>query len=105
MKLIFADLDEMISELREKGIKEVRIEPLYDKRLPNGMPIIRLYVNVHALLHGLCCEHQEVIFKGVELLVKEEMKEKFDRNLERCDEIKAELTESGFIVRAGHFED
>jgi len=118
MKVVFGDLEEMLSELREREIFEVRVAPLYDERYSKeGIPLLKVYVTVQALfsqqLYGphervtanLVGYYERVTFKGIKPFTKEEMKSIFDKNLKAEEEVKSHLMESGFVVRAGHFSE
>lgn len=115
---MFGDLEEMLSELKEKEIRDVRVEALYDERYSKeGIPFLKVYVTVQALLpqhlYGphervtaylyTCCK--KVTFKGIKPFTKEELKSIFDENLRAKDEVTSHLNEAGFRVRAGHFRD
>ena len=78
MKVVFGELDEMLSELREREIHEVRVAALYDERYSKeGIPFLKVYVTVQALLaqqlYGpheritayLCAYYEKVTFKGI----------------------------------------
>ncbi len=116
MKVVFGDLEEMLSELKEKEIKDVRVEALYDERYSKeGIPFLKVYVTAQALLpqhlYGpheritayLHTYYEKVTFKGIKPFTKEEMKPIFDENLKAKGEIASSLEEAGFRVRAGHF--
>ena len=118
MKVIFGDMDEMLSELKEREIFEVRVAALYDERYSKeGIPFLKVYVTVQALLpqflYGpheritayLYAYYEKVTFRGVKLFAKEETKSIFDENLKAKDEITSHLVEAGFSVRAGHFRE
>lgn len=118
MKVVFSELDEMLSELREREIFEVRVAALYDERYSKeGIPFLKVYVTVQALmaqqLYGphekitayLYAYYEKVTFKGIRLFSEEEIKSVFDKNLKAKDEIKNQLKELGFTVRAGHFQE
>ena len=118
MKVVFGELDEMLSELREREIHEVRVAPLYDETCSKeGVPFMKVYVTVQALfsqqLYGphekitayLYACYEKVTFKGIKPFTKEEMKSIFDENLRAKDEMASRLEEAGFRVRAGHFRD
>jgi len=118
MKVVFGELDEMLSELREREIHEVRVAPLYDETCSKeGVPFMKVYVTVQALLaqqlYGphekvtvyLYGYYERVTFKGIKPFTKEEMKSFFDKNLKAKEEITHYIVESGFTVRGGHFEE
>lgn len=118
MKVVFGDLDGMLSELREKEIKDVRVEALYDERYSKqGIPFLKVYVTAQALLpqhlYGphekatfyLYGHYEKVTFKDVKPFSKEELKSIFDENLKAREEIRSHLVESGFTVRAGCFKE
>jgi hypothetical protein len=118
MKVVFGDLEEMLSELKEKEIRDIRVEALYDERYSKeGIPFLKVYVTVQALLpqhlygpHNsviayLNACYEKVTFKGIKPFTKEEMKPIFDENLKAKDEIASRLPEAGFTVRAGHFRE
>jgi hypothetical protein len=118
VKVVFGNLEEMLSELKEKEIRDVRVEALYDERYSKeGIPFLKVYATVQALLpQHLYGPHERVIaylyacyekvtFKGIKPFTKEEMKSVFDENLRAKDEIANCLTEAGFTVRAGHFRE
>jgi len=105
MKVAFGDLEEMLSELKEKEIRDVRLEALYDERYSRqGIPFLKVYVTVQALLSPtLYACYEKATFEGVKPFSKEEMKSIFDRNLKSEEEIKDHLVKSRFWVRGGHF--
>ena len=118
MKVVFGNLEEMLSEIKEKEIRDIRVEALYDEGYSKeGIPFLKVYVTVQALmpqyLHGphekitayLYACYKRVTFKGIKPFSKGEMKSIFDKNLEVEEEVKSHLVESGFIVRAGHFSE
>ncbi len=118
MKVMFGDLDEMLSELREKEIRDVRVEALYDEQYSKqGIPFLRVYVTVQALmvqqLYGphekitayLYAYYERVTFRGIKPLVKEELQTIFDKNLKAMQELKEHLKKERFWVRGGHFEE
>jgi len=118
MKVVFGDLEEMLSELKEKEIRDIRVETLYDERYSKeGIPFLKLYVTVQALLpqhlYGpheritayLYTYYEKATFKGIKPFAKEELKSVFDENLRTKDEIKSRLNEAGFAVRAGYFRE
>ena len=107
MKVVFGDLDEMLSELREKEIFDVRIEALYGERYSKqGIPFLKVYVTAQALLSPTLYAHYErVTFTGVKPFSKEELKSLFDENLKAKEEIKERVAESRFWVRGGHFAE
>ena len=107
MKVMFGDLDEMLSELREKEIRDVRVETLYDEKYSKqGIPLLKVYVTAQALLSPtLYAYYEKVAFKGVKPFSKEELKSLFDKNLKAKEEIKGHLVQSRFWVRGGHFEE
>jgi hypothetical protein len=107
MKVVFGDLDEMLSELREKEISDVRIEALYDERYSKqGIPLLKVYVIAQALLSPtLYAYYERVTFRGVKPFSKEELKSLFDENLKAKEEIKEHVAESRFWVRSGHFQE
>jgi hypothetical protein len=107
MKVVFGDLKEMLSELREKEISDVRVEALYDEKYSKqGIPFLKVYVAAQALLSPtLYGSYERVTFKGVKPFSKEEMKSIFDKNLEVMEEMRSRLAEARFWVRGGHFEE
>ena len=107
MKVVFGDLDEMLSELREKEILDVRIEALYDERYSKqGIPFLKAYVAAQALLSPtLYAYYERVTFRGVKPFSKEELKSLFDQNLKAKEEIKKHVAKSRFWVRSGHFQE
>jgi len=118
MKVVFGDLDEMLSELREREIFEVRVAPLYDERYSKeGIPFLKVYVTVQALfsqqLYGphervtvnLVGYYERVTFRGIKPFSKEEIEPLFNKNLEAEEEIKNHLREMRFTVRGGHFRE
>jgi hypothetical protein len=106
MKVVFGDLDEMLCELREKEIFDVRIEALYDERCSKqGIPLLKVYVTVQALLSPtLYAYYEKVTFRGVKPFSKEELESVFDKNLKAKEEIKKRVAESRFWIRGGHFQ-
>jgi len=107
VKVVFGDLDEMLSELREKEIRDVRVEALYDERYSKqGVPFLKVYVTAQALLSPtLYACYEKVSFKGIKPLVKEELQAIFDKNLKAMQELKEHLKKERFWVRGGHFEE
>ncbi len=105
MKVIFGDMDEMLSELKEREIFEVRVEALYDERYSKeGIPLIKVYVTVQALLpQCLYACYERIAFNGVKPFTKDEINSIANENLKMKDEITSRVKEAGFTVRAGHF--
>ena len=118
MKVVFGDLEDMLSELKEKEIRDVRVEALYDERYSKeGIPFLKVYVTAQALLPQhlyspdervtayLYAYYEKVTFEGIKPFTKDEMKSVFDENLRTKDEIANRLTEAGFTLRAGYFRE
>jgi len=118
MRVVFGDINEMLLELKEREIFDVRVEALYDETYSKeGIPFLKLYVTAQALLpqcfYGpherittcLYAYYERVTFKGIKPFVKEELESLFDKNLKAKGEVKSHLVESGFTVRAGHFRE
>lgn len=107
MKVSFGDLDNMLSELEEKGISEVRIETLWDQKAANrGLSLIRLYVSVEALLTAsLIASYEKVTFSGLKPFEDSKMKELHDKQRRAGKEMIESLEARGFVVRGGHFEE
>lgn len=118
VKVVFGELEEMLSELREKEIRDVRVEALYDERYSKeGIPFLKVYVTVQALLsqhlYGpheritayLYACYEKVTFRGIKPFAKDEIKSVFDENLKAKDGITSHLVEAGYSVRAGHFRE
>ena len=107
MKVVFGDLKEMLSELREKEISDVRVEALYDEKYSKqGIPFLKVYVAAQALLSvTLYASYEKVTFRGMKPLVKEELQAVFDKNLKAMQELKEHLKKERFWVRGGHFEE
>ena len=118
MKVVFGDLNEMLSELKEREIFDVRVEALYDERYSKeGVPFLRMYVAVQALLaqqlYGphekvtayLYAYYEKVTYKGIKPFSKDELRSRFDDNLKAKEKIRSHLAESGFTARAGYFKE
>ena len=118
MKVVFGELDEMLSELREREIYVVRVAPLYDETYSKqGTPFLKAYVTVQALfsqqLYGphekvianLVGYYERVTFKGIKPFTREELKAALDNNLKAKEEVEDHLGDAGFIVRAGFFKE
>jgi len=115
MRVVFGTLEDMVSELKEKGVKEVRVDALYDKKYSQqtpGVAFLRLYVNVDAVLpdraslYGVPSRYQEITYDGINPMGDvEKGRELREANKEAYEKLKSQLAEEGFTVRAGHFED
>jgi len=113
VRVVFGTLDDMMLELRDKGVKEVRVDTLYDKKYgSHGVAFLRLYVNVDAVLpdiaafHGVPCRYQFVTYDGLNPMGDvEKGRELREDNKAAYEKLKSQLAEEGFAVRAGHFED
>lgn len=108
MRVSFGTLEDMMNELREKRVEEVRVEALHDRSFTkHGVPFLRVYVNVDALLPDrVPCRYQLVTFDGIRPLNDGETSQQIRRQQqEALENIKQRLTGHGFTVRAGHFED
>jgi len=107
MKVIFGDLDEMLKELKEKEISDVRVEALYDRTCSKeGVPLLKVYVTAQALLSPtLYACYEKITFKGVLPFPKEEVRSLFEKNKQVKEEIERQIKEAKFWVRAGHFEE
>jgi hypothetical protein len=125
VKVAYGDLEEMLSELKEKEIRDVRLEALYDERhSKQSIPFLKVYVTAQALLSAtLYASYERVTFRGIKPLVKVELLEKvpskfaqafskldelqavFDRNLKAMQELKEYLKKERFWIRGGHFEE
>ncbi len=107
MRLIFGDLDAMLSELKEKDISEVRIETLYDERQDKrGIPFLRLFVTVDALISATLYAHFErVTFRGIKPADDKKVKEIFQQLEAVEDEIKNRVKADSFTIRCGYFQD
>ena len=107
MKVVFGDLSDMIDELKEKRVKELRVAALYDTRhTEQGIPMLRVYVNVNAWLgDGLYAQYQEVTFNDIKPAFEEERKSRFEEQHTKYVEMKCQLAGEGFTIRSGHFED
>jgi len=118
MKVVFGELNELLSELKEKEIYDVRIEALYDERYSKqGIPFLKVYVTAQALLPqhfygphervtaNLVGYYERVTFKGIKPFTKEELKSIFDNNLNAKEEVEDHLRDAGFIVRTGFFKE
>jgi hypothetical protein len=118
VKVIFGDMDEMLSELKEREIFEVRVAALYDERYSKeGISFLKAYVTIQALmsqhLYGpheriaayLYAHYEKVTFRSIKPFTKDEIKSVFDENLKAKDGITSHLVQAGFSVRAGHFRE
>jgi len=113
MRVVFGTLDDMISELCDKGVNEVRVDALYDKKYSSyGVAFLRLYVNVDAVLpdvasfYGVPCRYQSVTYDGLNPMGDVEKGRKLrEDNKAEYEKLKSQLAEGGFTVRAGHFEE
>lgn len=107
VRVKFGDLDNMLGELDEKGIDEIRVETLWDQKGTNhGLTVIRLYVSVEALLApNLIASYNKVTFEGLKPFVASELQTLFDKQKQKGKSIMAELCKRGFVVRGGAFEE
>ena len=107
MKVVFGDLEEMLEELKEKEISDVRVEALYDKTCSKeGVPLLKVYVTAQALLSPtLYAYYEKITFRGIQPFPKEEVKSLFEKNRQEKEEIEKQIREAKFWVRAGHFEE
>jgi len=107
MKVVFGELDEMLSELKEKNVNEVRIEALYDESYDkHGVPFLKLYVTVQALLTPtLYAHHEQVTFWGIKPFKEEEVNQIFKKQRENKEEIKKKISEKGFTIRCGYLKE
>ena len=105
LKVVFGNLDEMIAELKEKEITEVRVDALFrEKRIEHGIFILKAFVTAGALLkNGLVGHFERVIFKNVRPLREEEIEPIIQETLEAEKELKKDLVEQSFTVRNGYF--
>ena len=107
MKVVFGDLDEMLRELKEKEIFEIRVAALCDEiHSKEGVPFFKVYVAVQALLSPtLFAYYEQLVFKGIKPFKKEELRSLFEKNLQTKEELEERLREADFIIRAGHFQE
>ena len=108
MKIVFAKLDEMIAELEEKQITEVRVDALFqEKRVgEHGIPFLKAFVTVGAILESDQVAHfEEVIFKNLKPFTKEDVDPIIQDTLQSENEIKTSLAERSFTVRNGYFAE
>jgi len=107
MRITFASLDEMISEMKEKGVSEVRLSPMYEERYSkSGLPLLKLLITVQAIASPQIILHfEKITFRGIKPLSKEEIKRLFEENLMETERIKSRLSKEGFNPRPGYLSD
>jgi hypothetical protein len=108
LKVVFGELEEMLSELKEKEITEVRVDALFqEKNTENqGILFLKAFVSVGAMLKkGLVAHFEEVIFKNLKPLLKQDVEPVIRQTLQAENEIKQSLAGQGFTVRDGYFAE
>ena len=108
LKIVFAKLDEMLAELKEKGITELRVDALFqEKKTSNqGIFVLKAFVAVGAMLKdGLVAHFEEVVFKNLKPLLKQDVEPIMQQTLQTENEIKQDLGAEGFTVRNGYFAE
>lgn len=107
MKIVFVNLDEMIAELKEKGISEVRIDALFqEKNINQGIVVLKAFVVAGAILKNSIIAHfEKVVFKNLKPFRKEEVAPIIQETLQAENEIKESIAEQGFTVRDGYFAE
>lgn len=120
MKLAFGILDEMIEELKERLIREVRIEPLVDRTyakdakgsMIGGIAHIKVYTSVEAIIdpeiparrpYPVVAFFDSYVYRGLEPIEQGKQDELYEKNVERATRLKAQLEREGFTVRSGHY--
>ena len=105
---MFVNLDEMIAELKEKEITEVRVDALFkEKRTGNhGILSLKAFVTVGAILEsGQVAHFENVVFSNLKPFRKEEVDPIIQETLQSENEIKESIAEQGFTVRNGYFAE
>jgi hypothetical protein len=108
MRVVFSELSDLVQELKDRLIHEVRIEPLYDRRYDkNGIGHLMLYVSVEAVIDDkmpLVGVYERGTYIGFAVFANSKEAEEFhERNREKAKEIYKTMTDSGFTVRRGHY--
>lgn len=118
MRVVFGDLDDMLCELHDKLIKEIRVSSLYDQTQGGeiGLPVMRAYVRVDALLltQGtisggvplMYARYERVVYAGVPGFWGHEQKD-IVKDVVKAREriIETIKSRAAFTVRAGFFEE
>lgn len=110
LTVAFGRLEDMIVELIDKGVEEVRVTTRHDTKLSAGERTIhfrRCYVNVDALLPDrVVARYQNVVFDGPLPPGHHDRCKRIGRDLEAaCERVKLNLAQRGdFTLRTGHFE-
>ena len=105
MRVVFAKLDHMIEELKDRLIHEVRVEPMRKNRTFKGVLQVTLFVSVEALVDKeLIATYQQGVYSGVWHIEVEKQQELLERNKQRAAAIRHELSHT-FKVRRGHYKE
>jgi len=108
LRIVFGKLDEMIAELKEKEIKELRIDALFQEKKTNnhGVFAFKAFVTLGAVLRdGLVAQFEEVVFQNLKPFGKEGLEPIIRQTLQAENQIKQNLAEQGFSVRNGYFAE
>jgi len=108
LRITFGQLDEMLAELKEKGIKELRVDALFkEKKTENpGILLLKAFVTVGAILKDSIIAHfEEVVFKNLKPLRKEDLEPIIRQTLQTENQVKQSLAAEGFTVRDGYFAE
>lgn len=110
MRIVFSNLDDMVSELKEAPVpgapmKTVRVESLYGKVYgEHHLPFYKFYITVQALKDDFIYCYEESTYTG-NPLTEEYEKAKEVANFARKSEIIEQLKGHGFIIKPGRYEE
>ena len=107
MRVQFGKLEEMIEELKERLIHEVRVEPLVDMKYgQDGRARIRVYVTVEAIIDKeipvIGC-FEALTYYGFKPMEKDKPDEIYEKNVEKARKLRNQLSDEGFTVYHGHY--
>lgn len=114
LMVVFGTLDAMVSELKQRGVKDVRVAALHGRRTSEvgkdrlRVDLMTCYVNVDGLLpDGIVARYKKVVFDGIAPIGNAERHKEIGRDLEAArDGITTGLQDvHNMGVRAGHYED
>jgi len=107
LKIVFGNLEEMLAELKEKEITEIRVDALFQERGVNqGLVVFKAFVTVGAILENASVGHfEKVIFKNLRPFRNEEVEQIIRDTLKAENEIKQSLAAENFTVRNGYFAE
>jgi len=106
LKIVFGKFDEMVAELKEKEITELRVDALFqEKKTSNqGIVVLKAFVTVGAILESDQVAHFEnVLFKKLKPFNDVDVEPIIRETLKAENAIKQNLAEQGFTVRNGYF--